>query len=131
MVQTENKARKYNFCFQGSKNVSLNGVDDKRLIAVTFALNSTGCFLSIQLICNDKALRCLPKYDFPVNFSVSFTINYWSNTKKSIKFFYETVFPYFEKIKEEKRFPKGKHSVVIMDTIKGENNDMLKKIVLK
>lgn len=62
---------------------------------------------------------------------VSFTINYWSNTKKSIKVFYETVFPYFEKIKEEKRFPTGKHSIVIMDTFKGENNDMLKKIVLK
>ena len=97
MVQTENKARKYNFCFQGSKNVSLNGVDDKRLIAVTFALNSTGCFLSIQLICNDKVLRCLPKYDFPVNFSVSFTINYWSNTKKSIKFFMKLYFPILKK----------------------------------
>ena len=70
----------------------------------------------------------MPKYDFPASFSVSFTKNHWSNTEKSIEFFDEIIFPYLEKVKKEKGFPNEQHSLVIMDTFKGQDNDILRKL---
>lgn len=35
-----------------------------------------------------------------------------------MEFFNKIIFPYLEKVKEEKEFPKGEHSLVIMDTFK-------------
>ena len=119
---------KYTFSFKGSKNVPIKGVDDKRQITATFAVSSTGSFLPIQLIYTGKTPRCLPKYDFLASFSVSFTKNHWSNTEKSIEFFDEIIFPYLEKVKEEKGFPNEQHSLVIMDTFKGQDNDILRKL---
>ena len=65
-------------------------------------MNSTRKFQPIQLIYSSTAPRSLPKYDFPVSFSVGFTKNHWSNTDKSIDFFDEIVFPYLQQVKEEK-----------------------------
>ena len=73
----------------------------------------------------------LPKYDLLAYFSVSFTINHWSNTETSIEFFDEDIFHYLEKVKEEKGFPKEQHSLVIMDTFKVHDKALLKKIYSK
>ena len=113
------------------KNVPIKGVDDKRQISATFAVSSTGKFLPIQLICTGTTRHSLPKYDFPVSFSVRFTKNHWSNTDKSIKFFDEIIFCYPQKVKEEKRLPEEQHSVVIMDIFKGYDNGILKEFFSK
>ena len=119
---------KYTFSSKGAKNVPIKGVDDKRQITATFAVSSTGSFLPMQLIYSGKTRRCLPRYDFPASFSVSFTKNHWSNTEKSIEFFEEIIFPYLTIVKKEKGFPEEQHSLVIMDTFKGQDNDILKKL---
>ena len=41
-------------------------------------------------------------------------------------FFDEMVFPYLQQVKEEKGLPQEQHSLVIMDTFKGQDNDILK-----
>ena len=118
---------KYSFSFKGSKHVPIKGVDDKRQITATFAVSSTGEFLPMQLIYGGKTKRSLPRYEFPVSFSVRFTANHWSNTDKSLEFFDEIIFPYLEKKKEENGLPNEQHSLVIMDTFKGQDNDILKE----
>ena len=50
---------KYTFSSKAGKHVPIKGVDDKRQIAVTFAVSSTGSFLPIQLIYSGKYRRCL------------------------------------------------------------------------
>ena len=65
--------------------------------------------------------------NFPKSFSVSFTENHWFNTSKSVEFFMDIVFLYLEKVKEEKCIPEKQHSLVIMDTFKGQDNDILKE----
>ena len=122
---------KYTFNLRGAKNVPIKGVDDKRQITATFAVTLDGRFLPIQLIYQGKSERCLPKYEFPESFSVSFTKNHCSNTEKSIQFFKEIIFPYLEKIKKEKKYPKEQHSLIIMDTFKGQDNDSLKELCSK
>ena len=122
---------KYTFSFKGSKNVPIKGVDDKRQITATFGVSSTGEFLPIQLIYTGTTARCLPKYVFPKSFSVGYTVNHWSNTEKSVEFFEDIIFPYFEKVKKEKELPMEQHSMVIMDTFKGQDNDTLKELCFK
>jgi len=119
---------KYTFSFRGSKNVPIKGVDDKRQITGTFAVTLNGTFLPVQLIYQGKSNRCLPKFKFPRSFSVSYTENHWSNTEKSIEFFEEIIFPYINMVKEEKGYPKEQHCLIIMDTFKGQDNDVLKEL---
>ena len=71
----------------------------------------------------------MPKYDFPVSFSVGFTKNHWSNADKSIEFFDEIIFPYPQKEKEEKGLPQEQHSLVITDTFKGQDNGILRVLL--
>jgi len=119
---------KYTFSFKGSKNVPINGVDDKRQITGTFAVTLDGKFLPVQLIYQGKSRRCLPKFDFPSSFSVTLTKNHWSNTDKSVEFFKDIILPFLEKTKAENGYPKEQHSLIIMDTFKGQDNDTLKDL---
>ena len=119
------------FSFKGSKNVPIKGVDDERQITATFAVSSTGKFLPIQSIRTGATPRSLPKYDFPISFSDGFTKNHWSNTDKSIEFFDEIIFSYLQQVKEEKGLPQEQHSLVIMDTFKGQENGILKEFCSK
>ena len=45
---------RYKFSFKGAKNVSIRGVENKRLITASFAVNCTADFLPIQLIYSEK-----------------------------------------------------------------------------
>ena len=81
--------------------------------------------MPIQLIYQGKTKRCLPKFKFPRSFSVTFTENHWSNTEKTMEFFEKIIFPYLEKVKEENGYPEEQYSLVIMDTFKGEDNDIM------
>ena len=119
---------KYTFSFKGAKNVPIKGVDDKRQITATFAISLTGEFLPIQLIYTGKTKRSLPKYSFPSSFSATFTLNHWSNTEKLVEFFEEIIFPYLERTKQTEGYPSEQHSLIIMDTFKGQDNDTLKEL---
>ena len=103
-------------------------MDDKRQITATFAVSCTGEFVPIQLIDAGKTERSLPKYSFPPSFSVTFTENHRSNTEKSVEFFKEIIFPYFEDTKRSKSYPLQEHALIIIDTFKGQDNDKLKML---
>ena len=69
----------YTFNLKGSKKVPIKGVDDKRPMTATFTITASGSFLPIQLIYSGKTKRCIPTYDFPSCFDVTFTANHCSN----------------------------------------------------
>ena len=72
---------KYIFNLKRAKTVPTKGVDEKRQITATFAISMTGSFLPIQLIYEGKNRTCLPNYDFPKGFNVTYSPNHWSNTE--------------------------------------------------
>ena len=119
---------KYTYSFKGAKNIPIKGVDDKRQVTTTFAVSCAREFLPIQLIYAGKTERILPKYYFPPSFSVTFTENHWSNTEKSAETFKEIIFPYLKDTKRSKSYPLEQHTLIIMDTVKGQDNNTLKKL---
>ena len=70
----------------------IKGIDVKRQITATFTVSMTGKVLPIQLIYEGKMPRCLPGFDFPADFNVTFSDNYWSNMEKSIELFEKLYF---------------------------------------
>ena len=66
---------KYTFNPKGAKTVPIKGIDDKRQITATFTVSMIENFLPFQLIYEEKAPRCLPRFDFPADFNVNFSDN--------------------------------------------------------
>ena len=66
---------------EGSKRVQIIAKDDKRQITCTAVLAGTldGDFLPCQIIYQGTTTRCLPKYDFPNNWHITYSANHWSN----------------------------------------------------
>ena len=123
--------RKYTFSSKGSKNVPIKGLDDKRQITATFVVSATGSFLPIQLIYQGKSKRCLPKFTFPSNFHVTFTPNHWSNLEKCEDLFKVIIFPYLFAKKKKLGYREDQHSLIIMDTFKGQDNKEMKRLCAK
>ena len=64
---------------EGSKRVEIAGKDDKRQLTAVFAGLMNGEFLPPQLIYQGKTTSCLPHYDFPAGWHLTFSPNHWSN----------------------------------------------------
>ena len=62
------------------------------------------------------------------SFSVTFTENHWSNTEKSVEYFEDIIFPYLEDIKRDKDYPSEQHSLIIVDTFQGQDNDAFREL---
>ena len=64
---------------KGSKQVEIVGMSDKRQITAIFCGALSGDFLPPQLIYQGKTTACLPRYNFPNDWHVTYTPNHWSN----------------------------------------------------
>ena len=69
--------------------------------------------------------RCLPRFDFPADFNVTFSDNHWSNTEKSIELFEKVIFPYLKQAKASLTYPEEQMSLIIKDTFKGQDNNVI------
>ena len=91
----------------------------------------TGTFLPIQIIYEGETRRCLTKFDFPADFIVTFSDNHWSNTEKSIELFEKVIFPCLKQLKASLKYPKEQMSLIIMDTFKGQDNNVILNLCQK
>ena len=63
---------------QDLKRVEVAGIKDKRLITAVFCGSLTSDFLPMQIVYKGKTERCHPKYDFPIDCSITHSPNHWS-----------------------------------------------------
>ena len=117
---------------KGAKSVSLQGRGEKKQITGTFAVSMIGDFLPMQLIYEGKTPRCLPKdVEFPKEVDVTFTLNHWSNEKKSKQLLHNIIFPYLKKKEHDVGLPGDQKSLLIYDVFTGqttESKDLRKMI---
>ena len=78
---------------QGSTQVALAGVGDKRQVTATFACTLSGDFLNMHLLHQGKTNRCHPKFDFPEGFDVHHTPNHWATEETSLWFIKKVIIP--------------------------------------
>ena len=94
-------------------------------------MSAVGDFFPMQLIHTGNTKRCLLKVDFPCDFRVTFTKNYWSNMEKAVDHFEKVIFPFFQKTKDKHCYPKQQMSLVIINTSKGQDNEVPKELCAK
>ena len=109
------------YTFNPAKIVSIKGIDDNRQIPATFAVSMTGEFLPIQDIYEGKKSRCLPNCEFPSTFNV-IRIIIGQIQSSPLSFFEQIILPYVNNVKKSFNYPEEQMSLVIMDTLKGQDN---------
>ena len=87
-------------------------------------------FLPMQLIHQRNTDRCLPKvFEFPDDWNVTYTANYWSNESKAIQHLQMVIFPYVEKMKVEFKLLEDQKAMLIFDGFKGQITDKVTKFI--
>ena len=105
---------------EGAKRVELVGKDDKRQLTAVFAGSMSGEFLPAQLIYQGKTSRCLPRYDFPSDWHVTFSANHWSNEDTMKEYIDQIILPYIRKKREELKLASDYPALLIFDNFKAQ-----------
>ena len=105
---------------KGAKSVEIIGTDDKRQITATVAGTMSGEFLPAQLIYGGKTPACLPKVDFPIGWSITFTPNHWANENNVLSYVNNILLPYITKVSKNLHLSTSHAALVIIDHFKGQ-----------
>ena len=105
---------------QGSKQVEIAGIDDKRQITAVFAGTMKGDFLPPQLIYQGKTSKSLPCVKFPPDWHITFSENHWSNETAMIGYLENILFPYIKKKKGELKLDEDYPALVIFDRFRAQ-----------
>ena len=89
-------------------------------MTATFTITLNGKFLKMHLIYGEKTNQSLPKFEFPIGFSLYANSKHYSNTAESIKLIKEIIIPYIENQRVLLKLPKTQPSLVIIDVFQGQ-----------
>ena len=105
---------------EGSKRIELIGKDDKRQLTVLFAGSLSGDLLPIQIIYQGKSSRCLPKFNFPDKWHVTYTVNHWANENTMEDYINMIIVPYFEQTRLRLNLATNARGLVLFDNFNGQ-----------
>ena len=108
---------------KGSKRVEVQGLTDKRQITGVFCGTLVGEFLPLQLIYTGKTPRCLPAFQFPSDWLISYTHNHWSNETAMINYIEDIIAPFVDAKRQELGFDESQAALAIFDHFKGQLTD--------
>ena len=100
---------------EGAKRVELMSKDDKQQITAVFAASFTGDFLPPQLVYQGKTERCLPQFQFPSDWNITFSPNHWSYELTMKEYFKQIILPYINKKLEDLKLVKNYPALLIFD----------------
>ena len=89
---------------QGSSQVEIAGISDKRQIMLTSAGSMSGELLPLQLLYQGKTTRH-PQYPYPPGFDVWHTPNHWANEDTTMRFISSVILPYVKAIRAKNNTP--------------------------
>ena len=104
----------------GAKRVDIIGKDDKRQLTAVLGCSLSGDFLPPQLIYQGKTTKCLPHYEFPNGWHITYTDNHWANESTSRQYIINILLPYLRKKREELKLLPSHRALVLFDNFKGQ-----------
>ena len=81
--------------------------------------------MPIQLIYNGNTTKCLPRFKFPENFSLSYNEMHYSDQNKAYTFIEEILQLYISNMIKCKNLPVDQKSLVIMNVFKSQVTPMM------
>ncbi|XP_070535305.1 uncharacterized protein [Ptychodera flava] len=113
---------------EGSRQVTIAGLDDKRQITAVFAASAAGDFLPPQLLYQGKTDRCHPIFNFPENWDIHHTESHWSNQESMKRYIDKVIIPHVEATRTRLQLPADQRGIAIFDVYKAHRGeDLLKK----
>ena len=103
---------------EGSKRIKLISKDDKRQLTVLFVGSLSGDLIPIQIIYQEKSSRCLPKFNFPDKWHVTYMANHWAN-ENTMKDYINIIVPYFEQTRLRLNLATDAHGLFLFDNFNG------------
>jgi hypothetical protein len=94
---------------EGSHQVEVVGLEDKREITVLLAISGDGEILPPQVLYAGTTARCHPAVNFPDEWDVWHTANHWSNEGRMIRFIDEIIIPYVTQKRGDMPLGKDQH----------------------
>ena len=70
---------------EGSKQVAISHMDDKRQMTVLLSCTKSGNLLPPQLIYQGKTDNCHPQFNFPADWDITHTESHWSTSDSMIR----------------------------------------------
>ena len=105
---------------EGSKRVEICGIDDKRQITGVYGCSMAADFLPIQLVYEGKTPRCIPSFNFPPDWDITFTHNHWCNERTVKDYIEKILVPYITRKREELKLMADHRALVIYDVFRGQ-----------
>ena len=106
---------KWTMAEQGSRQVDVVGLDDKREMTVLLGISASGQMLPPQLIYAGKTSRCHPSCNSPAGWNVTHSDNHWSNEATMLEYIDKVLVPFFAKEREHLSLPDTQCGLVIWD----------------
>ena len=105
--------------------------DDYGQVTGTFSITLSGIFLPMQIIHQGQTDRCHPKFKFQEEFNITYSVNHWSNEKKTIELIEKVLLPSVRNKKVELDLRSTKKWLLIADVFKRQRTDKVKKLIEK
>ena len=106
---------------EGSKQVAITGIDDKRQITVVLVCTASGHLLYSthkSFTLQGTTDRCHAKVEFPTGWDVYHSPSHWSTQDTVQHLINNILYPYLEKTKEELGLPKSQKTLLVLDVFK-------------
>ena len=110
---------------EGSKRVEVAGKDDKKQITAVLEGSCVGDFLPPQIIYQGKMPRCLPNYDFPEKWDITYSANHWSNETIMKEYIDNILLPYIKEKRRNLNLADDYPALVLFDNFKVKHTSNL------
>ena len=105
---------------EGAKRVEVTGKDDKRQLTAVLGGSLVGDFLPPQLIYEGKTPRCLPRFEFPEKWHITYSSNHWSNESTMKEYIQHVLLPYIDEKRKNLKLANDYPALVTYDNFKGQ-----------
>ena len=113
---------------QGSKQVPITGIDDKRQITMVLANTPCGKLLPPQLIYQGKTDKVHAVFNFPETWHITHTPNHWSTEQTNMDFINYILVPYFKEQRRVLELPADQPALVILDVFAAHRTENVKAL---
>ena len=87
----------------------------------------SGDFLPPQLIYQGKTKKCLPHFQFPESWNVTYSENHWANESTTHQYIMHILLPHLQEKRKELKLRPTYPALVLFDNFKGQcTEDMFK-----
>ena len=100
---------------EGSKQIPVIGIEDKREITALLAVTATGTLLSPQLIYQGKINGCHPKISFPANWNITHSESHRSTEATMLEYIDKIIVPYVVETRKRLELADDQPALAIFD----------------